>query len=277
MPIESSFVATPFGRFHVEAAGEGKPMLFIHGGTASAREWRLVLPDLGEHARCVAVDRLGCGLSDRSPSYDRVTLTRSLLALADALGWERFGVAGQSFGGFWALSLAYEAPERISRLVIVNSGSSARMTEAEARDRAERMAAMRNAKTWAEMTPEERGAAADRTIASIYADPRRVPASYRDDLLWQMEQAAPGQLAAVAGQDDHVSSEALGRIECPTLVVWGEADSMGPPERGRRLASAIPGARFIGLPGVGHTCQIEAPREFVAAVAPFLEETDEVC
>lgn len=233
MSIESSQVATPFGRFHVEAAGEGKPFLLIHGGTASAREWRPVLPDLGKHARCVAVDRLGCGLSDRSPTYDRLTLTKSLLALADALGWERFGVAGQSFGGFWALSIAHEAPERVSRLVIVNSGSSARMTEAESRERAARMAAMRSAKTWAEMTVEEREAAADGTIASIFADPRRVPASYRDDLLWQMERAAPGQLAAVAGQDDHLTVEALGRIKCPTLVVWGEADSMGPPERGR--------------------------------------------
>ena len=276
MSISSSYVATPFGRFHVESAGGGKPLLLIHGGTASAREWRLVLPGLGEHARCVAADRLGCGLSDRSPSYDRLTLTRSLLALADALGWDRFGVAGQSFGGFWALSLAHEAPERVSRLVIVNSGSSARMTDAERQQRAARMAAMRSAKTWDEMTVAERASAADRTIAQIYADPRRVPASYRDDLLWQMERAAPGQLGAVAGQDEHVSPDALGRIRCPTLVVWGEADSMGPAERGQHLAAAIPGARFVGLPGVGHTCQIEAPREFVAAVAPFLDETAEV-
>jgi pimeloyl-ACP methyl ester carboxylesterase len=273
MPIEDRYVKTTYGQFHVEAAGEGRPLLLIHGGTASAREWRPVLPGLGSHAQCVAVDRLGCGLSDRSPSYDRLTLTRSLLALADSLGWDRFGVAGQSFGGFWALSLAYEAPERVSRLVIVNSGSSALMTEAERRQRSERMATIRNAKTWDEMTAEERAAAADATITQIFANPRRVPASYRDDLLWQMEHAAPGQLAAVAGQDQHVAPESLERIKCPTLVVWGEADTMNPAERGRRLAGAIPGARYVGIPGVGHTCQIEAPSEFVAAVAPFLDET----
>jgi pimeloyl-ACP methyl ester carboxylesterase len=52
---------------------------------------------------------------------------------------------------------------------------------------------------------------------------------------------------------------------------WGEADAMIPVERGRRLAEAIPNARFAGLPGVGHTCQVEAPDEFIAAVAPFMD------
>jgi len=66
MTIESSFVETEFGKFHVESAGQGAPWLFIQGGTASAREWRLVLPGLGDHVRCLAIDRLGCGESDRS-------------------------------------------------------------------------------------------------------------------------------------------------------------------------------------------------------------------
>lgn len=51
---------------------------------------------------------------------------------------------------------------------------------------------------------------------------------------------------------------------------------MDPVRYGRRLAETIPGARFAGLPGVGHTCQIEAPEEFVAAVAPFLDDTAEL-
>jgi len=46
---------------------------------------------------------------------------------------------------------------------------------------------------------------------------------------------------------------------------------MIPVARGRRLAEAVPGARFAGLPGVGHTCQVEAPAEFAAALAPFLD------
>ncbi|HLZ29525.1 MAG TPA: alpha/beta fold hydrolase [Chloroflexota bacterium] len=264
MAIESRFVETEFGRFHVESVGQGAPWLFIHGGTASAREWRWVLPGLGEHARCIAIDRLGCGESDRSQrGYDRQTLTSSLFACADALGLDRFGVVGQSFGGFWGLSMAFAQPERISGLVVVN-GAGGPMTDAELAEW-ETRAAQRRAE------PTDPEAAIERTMQEIFADPTRVPASFRDDLRWQTAHAAPGQLGAVANDRGLLARERYDRLNVPTLVVWGEADTMIPAERGRRLAAAIPGARYVGLPGVGHTCQIEAPREFIDAVAPFLD------
>jgi pimeloyl-ACP methyl ester carboxylesterase len=271
MAIAFSRVETPYGTFHVEATGHGKPVLFIHGGVASAREWRPVLEPLGEHARCIAMDRLGCGASDRSrKGYDRATLTRSLLALADALGLDRFGVVGQSFGGFWSLSLAFAAPSRISRIVLVNAAGGP-LTEEELAARRARLAARREAPT--PRTDAEREAAIDQTINTIFANPRRVPASYRDDLRWQMLQADPAQAGAVDHEHERLAHERYDQLTVPTLVVWGEADALIPGDRGRRLAAAIPGARYAGLPGVGHTCQIEAPAEFVAAVAPFLDET----
>lgn len=271
MTIESTFVVTTYGRFHAESAGAGKPVLFLHGGTASTREWRPVLDALGRHARCVAVDRLGCGESDRSArGYDRETVTQSLFACADGLGVDRFSVVGQSFGGFWALSLAFAAPARVSRIVLVNSAGGPMSDEEREAWRA-RMASMRQATPPADM-PESRREAADRLIATIFADPRRVPPTFRDDLLWQMERADPRQMQALGDGFERMSRERYDRITCPTLVVWGEADAMIPTERGKRLAAAIPGARYAGLPGVGHTCQIEDPEGFVAAVAPFLDE-----
>ena len=59
------------GRFMLETAGQGEPVLLIHGGTASAREWRPVLEGLGRHAQCVAIDRLGCGHSGSQRSWLR--------------------------------------------------------------------------------------------------------------------------------------------------------------------------------------------------------------
>lgn len=271
MPLTSSFISTPYGRFHVEEAGHGPPVMFIHGGTASGREWRPVLPGLGAHARCIAIDRLGCGESDRSArGYDRATLTASLLACADALGLERFGVVGQSFGGFWAFSLAFAAPERISRLVLVNT-STGPLTPKQLADRQARMAAGRAATRPA--TPAEWETVLDRTITAIFADPSRIPPSYREDLRRQLEQADPAQAGAVDDERERLARAPYDRLTMPILVVWGEADTMAPVEYGHQLVAAIPGARYAGLPGVGHTCQIEAPAEFVAAVAPFFDAT----
>ncbi len=270
MQMESSFVETEFGTFHVESTGHGAPWLFIHGGTASAREWRLVLPALGEHARCIAIDRIGCGESDRSQrGYDRKTLTASLFACADALGLDRFGVVGQSLGGFWGLSMAFARPERVGGLVLVNSAGGP-MTDEELAERETRRAGRGAALQ--KPTAAERDASVESTMQQIFADPLRVPRSFRDDLHWQADHAAPGQLAAIAGDWATLACEPYDELSMPTLVVWGEADKMIPAERGRRLAAAIPHARYIGLPGVGHTCQVEAPREFAFAIAPFLRE-----
>src|SRR4029079_15274260 len=143
--IDSRFVNTEYGTFRVEAAGRGAPVMLIHGGTASAREWRPVLPLLAQHAECVAMDRLGCGESDRSArGYDRATITDGLFALADALGWERFAVVGQSFGGFWALSMAFARPERLTGLVVVN-GAGGPLSEREQAGWSARLAAHREA------------------------------------------------------------------------------------------------------------------------------------
>ncbi|HEX5414620.1 MAG TPA: alpha/beta hydrolase [Chloroflexota bacterium] len=268
MSIESSFVETTHGRFHIEAAGSGEPVLLIHGGTASAREWRPVIEGLGKHARCVAPDRLGCGLSDRSPRYDRETITESFFALADALGWDRFGVVGQSYGGFWSLSMAFARPARISRMVLVNSAGGP-LSEEEIAESLTR----RQARPSPPITDAEREAALDRTINTIFADASRIPASFRDDLRWQSERADPAQMQRAGDQFAQMARERYDSIQIPTLVVWGEADAMIPTERGKRLAEAIPGAQYAGLSGVGHTCQIEAPAAFLAVVAPFLDAT----
>jgi 3-oxoadipate enol-lactonase len=267
MSIDSRFVQTAFGTFHAERAGAGAPVLFIHGGTASAREWRAVLPLLAGHAECVAIDRLGCGESDRSMrGYDRATITDGFFALTDALGWDRFAVVGQSFGGFWALSMAFARPERLTGLVVVN-GAGGPMSEEEQSQWDARMAARRQA------TPADPASPAviDGVINEIFADPSRVPPSFREDLRFQAEHADAGQLDVLGAESCNLASAPYGSLRMPTLVIWGEADGMIPVERGRRLAESVPGARFVGLPGVGHTCQVEAPVEFAAALAPFLD------
>jgi 3-oxoadipate enol-lactonase len=267
MSIDSRFVQTAYGTFHVESAGAGMPVLFIHGGTASAREWRPVLPLLAGHAECVAIDRLGCGESDRSArGYDRATITDGLFALSDALGWERFAVVGQSFGGFWALSMAFALPERLTGLVVVN-GAGGPMSEAEQSQWDARRAARRQATPADPASPT----AIDAVMNEIFADPSRVPASFREDLRFQADHADPGQLGVLAAESRNLAYAPYGSLRMPTLVIWGEADGMIPVERGRRLAEAVPGARFAGLPGIGHTCQVEAPAEFAAALAPFLD------
>jgi pimeloyl-ACP methyl ester carboxylesterase len=180
--------------------------------------------------------------------------------------WTVSASSGSPYGGFWALSLALAAPERVSRLVVVNAVGGPSTPE----ERATLRARVQDDPDAPEPTVDEQ---IELTVRAILADPSRAPASLRDDLRWQMERADPAQRGVGLDAVERMSDERFDRIACPTLVAWGEADSLLPPAMGRRLAAAIPGARYVGLPGCGHDCQIECPDALVAAVAPFLDQT----
>jgi pimeloyl-ACP methyl ester carboxylesterase len=267
MALESSFITTSYGTFHVEATGTGKPLLFLHGGSSSTRTWHRVLDRLGQHASCVAVDRLGCGLSDRAKSYRQDDLTAGMFALADALPWDRFGVVGASAGGWQAIAMAVARPERISRLVLVDALAGPMSDEQVAEWRSRRPSGP------APADPAE----IESGIAIEYADVSRVNATMRDNFRWQREHVDPTMLLKIFDQEpelfQRIAHERYDSLHLPILIIWGGADAILPAEWGTRLAAAIPGSRYAELPGIGHNPHNEAPDEFVASVAPFLDAT----
>jgi pimeloyl-ACP methyl ester carboxylesterase len=176
-------------------------------------------------------------------------------------------------GAMWTLSMAFARPERITRLIVVGSAvGNMTAEEVAAQDKRDdaRLRADSAAVAAGEKGPE---AIADETIQRIFVHPERVYAGYRDDLLWQMQQADPAQRAPMREHLRRLARERYDLIAVPTLIVWGEQDQVAPASRGRRMAATIPGARYVEIPDAGHTCQLEVPEQFVAIVASFLDET----
>jgi pimeloyl-ACP methyl ester carboxylesterase len=106
-------------RLHAVIGGEGPPLLLVHGWPETWYAWRLVMPELARHFEVVAVDQRGIGLSDKAAGgYDTGTLARDLVALMDALGHDRFAVAGHDTGFAIAYALAADNPERVERAAL---------------------------------------------------------------------------------------------------------------------------------------------------------------
>ena len=114
-------------RLHYIDEGEGEPIVFSHGTPTWSFEWRHLVRGLssaGEgSARCIAVDHLGFGLSDRprDASYSPEAHAERFRAFLDARGLDQITLVVHDFGGPNALAAALAAPERIERLVIINS------------------------------------------------------------------------------------------------------------------------------------------------------------
>jgi pimeloyl-ACP methyl ester carboxylesterase len=108
-------------RMHVAEAGEGEPIVLLHGWPQHWYLWRDVIPQLAPHARLVCPDLRGFGWTDAPRSgYDRETMSRDIVALLDALGLERVRLVGHDWGGWIGFLLCLHHPARIARFVALN-------------------------------------------------------------------------------------------------------------------------------------------------------------
>ena len=117
--FSSRIVETGGLRQHVVIGGDGPPLLLVHGWPESWYAWRLVMPGLAQSHTVVAVDQRGMGATGQpQDGYDAGTAATDLIALMDALGYERFGVIGHDTGVVISYALAADYPDRVDRLVV---------------------------------------------------------------------------------------------------------------------------------------------------------------
>lgn len=119
--VEHRFVEAGRLRMHVAEAGEGDPLLLLHGWPQHWYAWREVIPQLAPHARVICPDLRGFGWTDLPcGGYDRETMARDLLALMDALGHQRVRLAGHDWGGWIGFLLCLSHPERFHRFLALS-------------------------------------------------------------------------------------------------------------------------------------------------------------
>jgi pimeloyl-ACP methyl ester carboxylesterase len=115
--FSSRYVDTGDLRQHVFTGGEGPPLLLVHGWPQTWYAWRLVMPALARDFSVVVPDQRGTGLSGKPPGeYDTGTLAGDLVALMDALGYQRFAMAGHDTGMWIGYALAADYPDRVACL-----------------------------------------------------------------------------------------------------------------------------------------------------------------
>lgn len=239
--IRSSYLRLGRTRLHYRVAGEGPPLVLVHGFSASSSWWRRNIDGLAARHRVCALDLAGFGRS--WPKY-HFTLERAVddvVSWMDAMGLRRADFCGHSMGGHLCIRLAATHPERVRRLVLVDASGlplNARLLPLAWRGlRSSGHTRFRFAPT--AMT------------TALQAGPLVLWSALRDLLA------------------DDVQEE-LARIEAPTLIVWGERDVLVPLEFGQALHLGIPDSRLAVVSGAGHNVMYECPADFNALVLDFL-------
>lgn len=254
-------------RLRVEGPADAPPILLIHGYTFSLETWDGWAADLARDHRVIRYDLSGHGLSDPDPQarYGTADRVRQLKALMDRLGIARATLAGNSFGGLVAWNFAALYPDRVDRLILIDSAAYS------INGVTERPVAVPPAMRAYLSAPSPQAVAI--SAAQIFAHPERL-SPQRLELMRAMI-ARPGNGPALIAHLEQFTlpepTAQLGRITAPTLILWGSEDKVVPVDHADRLAAAIPNARRIIYADTGHAPQEEAASRSLADVRAFLK------
>ncbi|MCB9234017.1 MAG: alpha/beta fold hydrolase [Bacteroidia bacterium] len=275
-PFTSQYFSTPDGDLHYVDEGQGEPILFVHGTPVWSYLYRDFIREFSRTHRCLAVDHLGFGLSDKpeKAGYRPRDHAQRLEMLVKHLGLKNITLVVHDFGGPIGLGFALANPDLIGRLVIFN--------------------------TWMwETAHDPRAVKIDRTLRSglgkflylnlnfsprflfkqAFADKRKVGKVLHMQIirvfpdrksrmgLWEIGKALVGE-SAWYGQ---LWEQRAKLAPFPKLILWGMEDKFITPENLEKWQSAFPEAQIRRF-SCGHFVQEEAGEEARKALGEFLKE-----
>jgi pimeloyl-ACP methyl ester carboxylesterase len=270
-PAPSQFIQVAGVRLHIRDTGprDGPAVLLIHGFGSSLHTWEAWASLLENRFRVVALDLPGFGLTGPDPTgdYSDERSVAVLVALLDRLGIGQAAVVGSSMGGRIAWRFAAAEPARVSKLVLMAPDGFASFGREYGRTPERLPWLMRLLPYTAPKSLLER------TMRNAYA----VPGTLTDAVVerYQAMLLAPGVRRAILDrvlQTRLLQPEPiLATIRAPVLLLWGERDGAVPATHAADYERALPDARIVILPGIGHVPMEEAPEASAQALRAFLD------
>ena len=252
-------------RLHYGEQGDpnGRPVIMLHGYTDSSFSYSRILPLIDAKYRVFVLDNRGHGNSDRPVSgYKFSDFAADVVAFMDAKGLQKATIVGHSMGSFVAQHVAVAVPQRVERLILIGSATTVRNNEVLGLQKAinelkdtvpPEFAREFQVSTVYQPLPDE---FMNRVVAESLKVPARV---WRD--------AMNGMLAGDARSQ-------LGSIKAPTLIVWGDKETVFPRSEQDALVTAIPKATLKVYSEAGHSPHWEKPEQFAKDFDAFLLEKD---
>jgi 3-oxoadipate enol-lactonase len=217
--------------------------------------WRLITPDLRGFGGSTELDSVGAlSISDYADD---------VVDLLGELAIQRAVIGGCSMGGYATLALYQAAPQLFDGLVLANTRAGADSPESRANRRNMLAVVDREGPSGIarEMMPKLIGKTTTEGNSTVEAFVRRL-------IKQQSPIAIRGAIHRMMHRPD--STPLLAQVAVPTLVITGAEDEMIPVEESRRMASAVPGAKLVIVPGAGHLANLEQPEAFNDALNAFL-------
>jgi 4,5:9,10-diseco-3-hydroxy-5,9,17-trioxoandrosta-1(10),2-diene-4-oate hydrolase len=232
-PVESLKIKIGNHQVHYLKAGSGAPVVLLHGGASDSRDWTVAMAALSHRYTLYAPDIIGYGLSDRAQSgYYFSDFVEFIRDFNREMGLDSPVLVGHSFGGSLCLQYALSYPEKVQKLVIIDSAGIGRTS---------RLGTLMFYSFWAARK------------------------------LLMLPQPNPRFLRSDNGDADWFFLDRLSGIKAPTLIVWKRYDPYLPLSLACKAKETIPGAALAVLPGYGHAPHKQNGEDFNRLLLDFLD------
>jgi 2-hydroxy-6-oxonona-2,4-dienedioate hydrolase len=263
-------------RTRVIEAGNGPPLIFLHGTGGHAEAYLKNIASHASHFRVYAIDMIGHGYSSAPEiSYEMQCYVDFIASFLDAIGTQKAFISGESLGASVASWFAIAHPERVAKIVL-NTGillpaspeGAAELRDLLARSRAAAGApsreAIRKRLRWLVHNEESITDELVEARFKIYSQPGRAA------VLGRIAEKSIGALLVPESENEWYRRDLLQRISCPTLVLWTKYNPGQSAEEAEEGARLIPNSRMVVLQNSAHWPQWEEPEEFNRVHRDFL-------
>lgn len=243
---------------YYEAHGDGYPVIFLHGYTATHHMWEGQVAEFSGQYKFITYDARGHGQSDSPPSVDQYSadiVVEDLYQLLQSLGIAKAVIGGLSMGGYESLRFYLTHPEMVTALVCMDTGPGYRNPDAREKWNSRMMRQAERLET----------EGVEILVANATAE------SSREILLKQSPIGLAHMGRMVVGQHDSLVIDSLPEIKVPTLVLVGENDEDF-IAAGQVMNKKISDSKHVLVPNAGHAANIDNPEFFNEAVLDFLKE-----
>jgi pimeloyl-ACP methyl ester carboxylesterase len=257
--------------------GEGSetPVLFIHGLSGCWQNFLENIPFIAQTRRVIAPDMPGFGESEMPAQRISIELyARVVETLCERLGLDAVVAVGNSMGGFIAAELAIKHPQRVERLVLISAAgiSSSNVYRAPALTVGRIGAAVMANQTVDNRHIAARPRSRQMALALVARHPRLLAPEVAYEALLRGANK-PGFYDALRACIEYDFRERLPDIGCPTLIVWGENDTILSVRDADEYEKLIPSTRKVVMRDTGHVPQVERPAAFNELLLDFLEQS----
>ncbi len=244
-------------KVHYLVAGEGKPLVLVHGLGGRSEDWLALIPELKHNGyKIYAPDLLGFGQTDKPDVDYSIALQSDLVRqFLDSQSLARPDVAGWSMGGWVSLKLAADHPDRVHRLILLDSAGT--------KFDAVHAGALRP-KTEPELA---------HMMEILTPHPKPIPGFYARYVLhmlaeqdWVVERA----LRSMEQGSDLMDGK-MATVKSPVLLVWGKQDVLTPPAIGEQMQREMPQSLLYVVDGCGHLAPIECSNRVTRSMVAFLK------